>query len=372
MRILQVSTYYPPNFGGIEMVAYDLSRILKKNGHDVHVICFNSSNETITESYDGVDVTRIGYGLKLFSQAISLRYYTELKRVIKEFAPDVIHIHLPNPLIAAYLLCIAPKSEITIHWHSDIIKQRFLKKIVRPIERRILTQAKGIIATSQVYADKSKSLAPYLSKVTAIPNIVNTEALSSFTNKEEQCIKDLKAKYEGKKVIFFCGVHREYKGLKYLIEAAKYLPPTFVIIIAGSGPLTSALKQQCEDLNLSNIEFIGLISDSDKKCWLHSSDIFAFPSITKNEAFGIALAEAMYCGLPAATFHIEGSGVNFVNLDKVTGIEVPYIDSKLYAEALEAVAANQEEYGNAAHLRVCQLFTEEAITTRLLDFFAKV
>ena len=45
--------------------------------------------------------------------------------------------------------------------------------------------------------------------------------------------------------------------------------------------------------------------------------IFCFPSITRNEAFGIALAEAMYCGKPAVTFTIEGSGVNFVSLDGV-------------------------------------------------------
>lgn len=372
MRILQISTYYPPNFGGIEMVAYDLSRILKKNGNEVHVVCFNSCNVTVNELYEGIGVTRIGYNLKLFSQAVSLRYYAELKHVTREFAPDVIHIHLPNPLIAAYLLAIAPKCKITVHWHSDIIRQRILKKVVKPIENRILTQSKGIIATSQIYADKSKSLAPYMGKITAIPNIVNTEFLSSINEDEQRRIKELKAKYKGKTVVFFCGVHREYKGLKYLIEAAKFLPSTYVVIIAGDGPLTPELKQRCVEMAISNVEFIGRISDSEKKCWLHSADIFAFPSITKNEAFGIALAEAMYCGLPAATFHIEGSGVNFVNLDKITGIEVPCIDSTLYAKALEDLVANKSEYGKAAHSRICQLFTEKAITARLLDFFAKV
>lgn len=50
--------------------------------------------------------------------------------------------------------------------------------------------------------------------------------------------------------------------------------------------------------------------------------MFAFPSVTKNEAFGVALAEAMYCYTPAVTFTIEGSGVNWVNLNGITGIEV--------------------------------------------------
>ena len=60
-------------------------------------------------------------------------------------------------------------------------------------------------------------------------------------------------------------------------------------------------------------------------------DVFCFPSVTKNEAFGIALAEGMYFGKPAVTFTIPGSGVNYVNLDGVTGIECKNADCKDYA-----------------------------------------
>ena len=90
---------------------------------------------------------------------------------------------------------------------------------------------------------------------------------------------------------------------------------------------------------------------------IKGADVFAFPSVTKNEAFGVALAEAMYCYTPAVTFTIEGSGVNWVNKDGVTGIEVPQ-DSNLdreYAAAIDKLVTDNELrkiYSIAAHERV--------------------
>ena len=62
--------------------------------------------------------------------------------------------------------------------------------------------------------------------------------------------------------------------------------------------------------------------------------MFCFPSISKNEAFGLALAEGMYYEKPAVTFTIPGSGVNYVSLNRVTGIEVENRNVEKYADAM--------------------------------------
>lgn len=87
-----------------------------------------------------------------------------------------------------------------------------------------------------------------------------------------------------------------------------------------------------------------------------------FLLITKNEAFGLALAEAMYCRCPAVTFHIEGSGVNWVSLNGVTGIEVDNSDSKKYASAIDTLLKDdslRKQYADAARKRVIEYFTIE-------------
>ncbi|UKI50236.1 MAG: glycosyltransferase [Clostridium sp.] len=63
-------------------------------------------------------------------------------------------------------------------------------------------------------------------------------------------------------------------------------------MIGGHGPLTDELIKEAKDDK--KIIFLGKISDDDLKVYLNACDIFCFPSITKNEAFGIGLAEAMY------------------------------------------------------------------------------
>ena len=78
----------------------------------------------------------------------------------------------------------------------------------------------------------------------------------------------------------------------------------------------------------------------------------------------------MYCGLPAVTFTIEGSGVNWVNQDGLTGIEIKEFDSKKYAKALMAVSKDQ--YGSNARKWIEEKFTEKAISNSVKEFFYNI
>jgi glycosyltransferase involved in cell wall biosynthesis len=76
----------------------------------------------------------------------------------------------------------------------------------------------------------------------------------------------------------------------------------------------------------------------------------------------------MAYGKPAVTFTIEGSGVNYVSLNGVTGIEVENGNVQKYAEAIRTLAndsALRTQYGNAARQRVLENFTEDAFYTNI-------
>ena len=103
--------------------------------------------------------------------------------------------------------------------------------------------------------------------------------------------------------------------------------------------------------------------------YLYACDIVCFPSITRNEGFGLALAEGMYFGHPAVTFTIPGSGVNYVNLDGITGIECPSCDYRAFAKALKKLSKNEflrNKYGENAQKRVIENFTGKSFKTNLL------
>ena len=338
MKILHIPNYYPPHIGGIEDVCHSIVTALPEFEHQV--ICFHDEKQTVKESFKGVCVTRCGVWKKLFSQSVSFTFYKELKNIFKTFNPDVVHFHTPNPLSSVYLLMLLPqKAKLIVHWHSDIIEQNLLYFFYYPIEKILLRRANKIIATSPTYILGSKPLQSCSDKVSIIPNTVNQGKLQK-KDEDEKAIAEIKKVYGGKKIIFTFGRHVLYKGLIYLIEAAPLISDDTVIVIAGKGPLSDSLKESAK--NFKNVYFLGRLEEDLLRQYLYASDVFAFPSITRNEAFGIALAEAMYCGLPAVTFTIPFSGVNWVSPDGETGIQVENKNVKGLALAMQEIINNDK------------------------------
>ena len=222
--------------------------------------------------------------------------------------------------------------------------------------------ADTIIATSPNYIEGSPWLAPFKNKCRVVPCCINEERLK-YSEYNLLQAKKIKQSYNNKKICFAFGRHVEYKGLEYLIKASEFLTNDYKILIGGSGPLTKKLKYEAR--NDKKIVFLGKLSDEELKNYLLACDIFCFPSITKNEAFGIGLAEAMYYSKPAITFNIPGSGVNYVNLNNITGLEVENKNIKAYANAINNI--NIEQYKLAAKKRVEDLFLNSKFKENILS-----
>lgn len=369
-RILHISNFYAPNKGGIESACQYIISNLPSYEH--RVICFSTNGLTYTEDVDGISIRKVGSFIKIMSQSISFSYFFELKKILSEFKPDLVHFHAPNPLIMIYLLLLLPKScKLIVHWHSDIVAQKKLYLFVRSSERSLLKRADTIIITSPNYLDGSVPLHAFKEKVQVVANAIEAELFEMNPELRIRC-NELRAKYKQKKIVFFIGRHVPYKGLKYLLEAEKAVKSDCLFLIGGSGPLTDSLKKEFQS---KRIKFLGKLSDEDLRAYLHMADVFAFPSITKNEAFGIVLAEAMYCETPAVTFTINGSGVNWVSLNKVTGLEVENSRSDLFAEALDTLLENDElrkEYSVNSKNRVLKHFVMEQTRPLLENLYSRL
>jgi len=359
MKILNISNYYYPHIGGIEQITRCISEALKGDDKiEQTVFCFNHTKDDAEDEVDGVKIIRCGCQAKIASQSLSLSYGKRLKKAIKEIAPDVVIFHYPNPFAAHYLLRYLPKDcKFILYWHLDIIKQRFLGKFFEGQNKKLLKRADKIVATSPNYIEGSPYLSANREKCIAIPNRINSDGfeVSSEVRANAAAIKEKNA---GKIICFALGRHVQYKGMEYLIRASKLLGDGYKIYIGGEGELTESLKKLAADDK--KVEFVGKLSEKELSAYFCACDIFCFPSITKNEAFGLALAEAMSYGKPSVTFTVEGSGINFVSLNGVTGIEVENRNVEKYAEAISALANDaelREKYGAAARERVKRLFT---------------
>lgn len=362
MKILHISNYFHPHIGGIEQVARDCVNALA--GHaDQRLFCFNSERGDAFDTVDEVPVVRAGCFAKVASQSLSFRYGKLLKRQFGEFRPDLVFFHYPNPFAAHYLLKLLkryPACKLFLWWHLDITKQKLLKRFFRGQTLRLLERAETVIATSPNYIEGSEFLPQFREKCTVIPNCADSVRVTADEAAKKFAAR-LKQQYHGKTLLFALGRHVPYKGMEYLVRASKLLDDSFRIFIGGEGPLTGSLKALAAGDD--KIGFTGILNETERKGYTLACDIFCFPSVTKNEAFGIALAEAMAFGKPSVTFTVEGSGVNYVSLNNVTGLEVKNGDVRGYAEAIKTLAGDRalaESLGRAAKERAEALFSETA------------
>ena len=372
-KILHISKYYYPFSGGTEQIARDCVNALK-DCYEQKIIAFNDKgkkDEIIT--VDGIEVIKCGCIVKISSQSISLTYRRQLRAVLNEFRPDIIVFHYPNPFVAGILLKeVKKKMKLVVYWHLDIIRQKFLRTFFKGQNRKLLKRADMVIATSPNYVEGSEWLKSVKEKCKVIPNCINVNRMEITPEINKRAVK-IKSDNKGKIICIAVGRHTEYKGLTYLIQASKYLDDRFKIYITGKGELTEKLHK--EAANNNKILFTGCIGDSELKALMLASDIFCFPSITKNEAFGLALAEGMYYEKPTVTFTIPGSGVNYVSINGVTGIEVENRNAKKFADAMLVLADNvdlRQKYGKAGKKRVEEKFLSTQFSRNVKEAFDKL
>lgn len=368
MKVLHISKYFYPHDGGIESVCRDIMQALKKHPEiEQMCLCFGDERKKRYAGHMyGFPIIRVAPFVTVKKQALSLKYYFILRKIIHRFQPDVVHVHFPNMLVCLFLLLIPKSFRLIIHWHSDIIEQKHLYRCFRFIEQRCLKRADLILATTEKYIDGSSALERWRSKCRVCPNIADVEKYE-MRPEDAGRIQQVKEKYKDP-IVFFIGRHVKYKGLELLIRAAELVRVPCHFVIAGTGPLTEKLKEMKGD----NVSFIGRISDDELRIFFHASKILAFPSITKNEAFGVSLAEGMSCGLPAITFTIPGSGVNVVSIGGETGIEVARQTPEDLADGIVSLLSDENEYkrfSENAKTHIRKNFTRPVLEKALDDIY---
>src|SRR3989344_3355077 len=315
MKILHVGKYYWPEKGGIENHLKILCEGLAAKGVSVRAVVSNTKNSLLREKINGVEIVRLPKAFSAFNQPI----FSGLREEIGNYNPDIIHLHLPNPLAALKLY--QTQKPIVITYHSDIVGKPAMK-LIEFSTGQILKKARAVIATSENYVSGSKLLKKFKDKIKVIPLSVELKKMKPAKISE---IKKMKQRLGIKNefVILFVGRLIPYKGLQFLIEALPLLKGDFKLIIGGLGPLESKIRELAKSLSVQDkIIFFGEVNENYYSNLFSSADIFVLPSHLKSEAFGIVQMEAMAHGKPVVSCNISGSGVPWVNKSGVSGIVV--------------------------------------------------
>ena len=210
IRVLQISKYYFPFLGGTEQVARDICSALSNNKDiEQKIICFNedsltdgykcNKSETKIDLVDGIEIIRCGYEFKVSSQAISLRYKNELKKIMNFFKPNIIILHYPNPFVTSLLLKYKKQPfKLLVYWHLDITKQKILKHLFKWQNIKLINRADLILGATPKHLDESEYSHYFEGKKYILPYKKNEKNLQ-ITEIEKEKAKNIKEKYKEKK-----------------------------------------------------------------------------------------------------------------------------------------------------------------------------
>lgn len=367
MKVLQVCKFFPPVFGGIEQVAFDISDGLKKlHQNYVDILCVSNTSKSSLENW-GYKIFRESIIGVLFSTPISFSYIMRWMKIRNDY--DIVHVHLPNPLAVLALFLFRTKAKVVIHWHSDIVKQKKLLILFKPLQHWILKRSEKIIVTSDVYGKTSLSLREYQSKIISIPIGIEPDGFPV----DELFYAELKEKFKGRKVVFSLGRLVYYKGFAFLIEAARNLPDDTVIIIGGEGELKKSLQEKISANNLDDKVFlVGGILYGHLSSYYMLCDIFCLPSIHESEAFGVVQLEAMSFKKPIVSTNIKNSGVPWVNKSGVSGIVVEPCDANALVDGIMMAIAQKDILSFKAYNRFLELFTKRKMVDDIYDLYMRL
>lgn len=363
MKVLHVyRTCYPVTNGGIEQVIRYLSRGVIERGGEARVVSLDSAPSFM--SVEGVDIYLYKRDFSIASNCFSVGMYRNIKEHI-EWA-DIIHLHYPWPS-GDLLMFFCSTKAIVVTYHSDIERQTFYKKLYFPLETAFLSRADAIVATSPNYVETSDNLKKYFNKVRVVPLGVDGNDYNSTLESDSYVIDQY-----GRDYFLFVGVLRYYKGLEYLLRAAKNFKGK--VVVAGNGPERDNLLRIIEDNNIPNVDLIGYVEDDVKASLLKFCKGIVFPSHVRSEAFGISLVEGLMFGKPLISCEI-GSGTSFVNKDRETGFVIEKQSEEAIFNAMNKIFSDEDlagEFGINSRRRFEQLFSSASMIDGYFDVYRDV
>lgn len=317
MRILIASDLHWPNINGVATFGRNLAQGLADAGHEVLVIAPSQTGKKYEEIDRNHRVMRTSSVVFPFYQnfRISISPYREVKRIVEDFEPDVVHIQTPMGIGRAAVGC-AKKMEIPLVATNHAMPEnlvdnlRLLAPFSRPINyilkefgARFYNNADFVTLPTEAAINMLKGdsfKAPYM----AISNGIDLTRFSPGEIPADLCDRFNIPK--GKKIVLYVGRLDAEKHVSVLIRAAKEITAKrddVHFVIVGKGTDMENLQYLVERLDLEdNITFAGRVEDEDLPLFHRLGDVFCMPSPVELQC--LAMLESMATGSPVVAVNV--------------------------------------------------------------------
>lgn len=375
MKVLHINKRYPPHVGGIERHVQVLARgQAARSSVEVEVVVAAEGVAGV-ERDQAVRVRRVPEWGTVASNPLA----PAILRVLGESDHDVWHFHYPFPTGEAAFLLSRKRGKrapaVVCTYHSDFVAQSAAKRIfARPyawLTRGFLGAVDAVVTSSPQLAAASRFLPGVASRITIVPFGIDPAPLAATPDIQARA-EALRREY-GRPVTLFVGRLVRYKGVDVLLRALPFVPG--ILVLVGDGPQRPGLEALARALGVAaRVRFVGSLTEDDLVAHYHCADVFALPSVSSNEAFGLVQLEAHACGLPVVSTALP-TGVPFANRHGETGLVVTPGDPAELAAALALLLENEalrRDLGARARARVQREFTTDIMVARILELYAEL
>jgi len=357
---------------------------LSNLGHTVMVLAPSAPDRDDVDYDTNYDILRVRSFKFRNNLRVSVPLDREMRRVLREFQPDVVHVHTQLSLGLAVLRAATAMGipvVATNHVMPDNIIQnvRLLSSLSRPVSYiwteygNLLYRGARAIVMPTASALQLFNLDRIEAPVLAISNGIN---LQRFV--PERAPKSLYDKFEipkDKTIISYLGRLDNEKHIDVVLAAFAHLKSegyeNVHLMLVGAGNAEKTLRRLVSSLEIEDsVTFTGLVTDEDWPLLHRISDIYAMPS--PNELQSIATLEAMACGKPIVS--VDAGALSELCHNDENGYLVHVDDTKGFTRAFKMLLDRPErmkEFGVESR-RIAETHDEKIVMPRFAKLYESI
>lgn len=395
-KILMVNKflYYK---GGAETYALKIGEELKKNGYEIQYFGMDSEKNIVGNELN-LYTAKMDFHTKSFEKIFypfkiiySLDAKKKIRKIIKNFNPDLIHLNNINFQLTPAIIEEAKRMNVpivqTVHDYQMICPNHLLYNKKGICEKCINGSKWNCTRYNCIHNSKIKSI------IGSIEAILYTKILKTYLKVdrficpsnflEQQLLRQ--KEYEGKTLtlhnfielrdfddkeekenyVLFFGRLSEEKGLKPFLEACKELP-NINFKIAGVGPLLNDIK------NISNVEYVGFKTGKELNKLIQKAKFSVYPSVWY-ENCPLSILESESLGTPVITANY--GGMKELVKDNETGILIDTVNKQTLKNAIQSLY-NDDDLIMKMHKKCIQerenMITMDSYIKELLKIYDSV
>lgn len=318
MKILEITSRYPPAIGGVETDVHATTSLLSSRGHSVEVwtsdLVRTNPLERWRVEFETINRTRV-WRMRSFaplhatgvSYAITPGFFLNRPRQYESF--DIVHTH-GYAFFANISQCLLRPSRralppLILSPHSGTGTGQVRLFYDRVVGTRIVRHLAHVICQTSTERRRFEDLGVPASRISVIPPGPGVPACPI------EAIPDVQQQLLGRRYVLSLGRLAPNKGLSVLVKAMVPLLKRDIglrLVIAGEdhGEARNILSLVHQLRLDGSVILTGRLSDGQANGLLQNCDVFAFPS-TGGEAFGISLLSAMQAARAVVATQLPGA-----------------------------------------------------------------